>query len=84
MRRAAIHTAATAKAANTTLLIRTMTIEAESKAGGEINVLTALSDMHGPPLLIGFALGAVLRLWRDERQKLAHFELSDSKRAITR
>jgi rhomboid protease GluP len=25
-------------------------------------VLTALSDMHGPPLLIGFALGAVLLL----------------------
>ena len=41
MRRAAIHTAASAKAANTTLLIRTMTIEAESKAGGEINACQA-------------------------------------------
>jgi membrane associated rhomboid family serine protease len=46
-------------------------------------VLTALSDMHGPPSLIGFAVGAVL-LWRDERRKLAHSELSDSQRAITR
>jgi hypothetical protein len=41
MRRAAIHTAASAKAANTTLLVRTMTIEAESKAGGEINACQA-------------------------------------------
>jgi hypothetical protein len=37
MRRAAIDTAASAKAANTTLLTHTMTIEAESNAGGEIN-----------------------------------------------
>lgn len=41
MRRAAIHTAASVKAANTTLLIRTMTIEAESNAGGEINACQA-------------------------------------------
>ena len=41
MRRAAIHTAASAKAANTTLLTRTMTIEAESNAGGEINACQA-------------------------------------------
>jgi hypothetical protein len=41
MRRAPIHTAASAKAANTTLLTRTMTIEAESNAGGEINARQA-------------------------------------------
>jgi hypothetical protein len=41
MRRAAIHTAASVKAANTTVLIRTMTIEAESNAGGEINACQA-------------------------------------------
>jgi hypothetical protein len=26
-------------------------------------VLTAVADMHGPPLLLGFGLGALL-LWR--------------------
>src|SRR5512133_1928848 len=41
MRHAAIDTAASAKAANTTLLTRTMTIEAESNAGGEINACQA-------------------------------------------
>jgi len=41
MRRTAIDTAASAKAANTTLLTRTMTIEAESNAGGEINACQA-------------------------------------------
>jgi len=29
-------------------------------------VLTAVGDMHGPPLLLGFGLGALL-LWRDRR-----------------
>jgi hypothetical protein len=29
--------------------------------------LTALHDYHGPPLLLGFALGALL-LWRDRRR----------------
>jgi membrane associated rhomboid family serine protease len=29
-------------------------------------VLTAVGDVHGPPLLLGFALGALL-LWRDRR-----------------
>ena len=41
MRHAAIETAASAKAANTTLLNRTTTIEAESNAGGEINACQA-------------------------------------------
>jgi hypothetical protein len=41
MRRAANQTAATTKAAKTTLLIRTMTIDAESKAGGETNACQA-------------------------------------------
>jgi membrane associated rhomboid family serine protease len=31
-------------------------------------VLTAMHDMHGPPLLIGFGLGALL-VWRDQRQR---------------
>jgi hypothetical protein len=26
--------------------------------------LTAMEDLHGPPLLVGFGLGALL-LWRD-------------------
>jgi rhomboid protease GluP len=30
-------------------------------------VLTAVGDMHGPPLLLGFGLGALL-LWRDRRR----------------
>jgi rhomboid protease GluP len=30
-------------------------------------VLTATGDMHGPPLLLGFGLGALL-LWRDRRR----------------
>jgi rhomboid protease GluP len=30
-------------------------------------VLTAVGDLHGPPLLLGFALGALL-LWRDRRR----------------
>jgi rhomboid protease GluP len=30
-------------------------------------VLTAVGDMHGPPLLMGFGLGALL-LWRDRRR----------------
>jgi rhomboid protease GluP len=30
-------------------------------------VLTARGDMHGPPLLVGFGLGALL-LWRDRRR----------------
>jgi lysylphosphatidylglycerol synthetase-like protein (DUF2156 family) len=30
-------------------------------------VLTAVRDMHGPPLLIGFSLGALL-VWRDQRR----------------
>ena len=30
-------------------------------------VLTAVGDMHGPPLLLGFGLGALL-LWRDLRR----------------
>ena len=29
-------------------------------------VLTAVGDIHGPPLLLGFALGARL-LWRDRK-----------------
>jgi membrane associated rhomboid family serine protease len=31
-------------------------------------VLTAVRDMHGPPLLIGFSLGALL-VWRDQRRQ---------------
>jgi hypothetical protein len=30
-------------------------------------VLTARGEMHGPPLLVGFGLGALL-LWRDRRR----------------
>jgi hypothetical protein len=41
MRRAATQTATSAKAANNTLLIRTMTIGAESKAGSETNACQA-------------------------------------------
>jgi hypothetical protein len=32
--------------------------------------LTVKQDHHGPPLLVGFAAGALL-LWRDRRQALA-------------
>jgi hypothetical protein len=41
MRRAAIQTAVSASAANTTLLIRTMTMDAESKAGGLVKACPA-------------------------------------------
>ncbi|HEU4398931.1 MAG TPA: hypothetical protein VFU54_13990 [Actinomycetota bacterium] len=34
-------------------------------------VLTAVADMHGPPLLLGFGLGALL-LWRDRRHRADH------------
>jgi rhomboid protease GluP len=41
-------------------------------------VLTAERDMHGPPLLIGFSLGALL-VWRDQRRdaQLRQVEAAD-------
>jgi hypothetical protein len=32
--------------------------------------LTVAQDQHGPPLLVGFAAGALL-LWRDRRRQLS-------------
>ena len=49
MRRAAIQTAVSASAANTTLLIRTMTMEAESKAGGLVRACQAYAK-RAPPV----------------------------------
>jgi rhomboid protease GluP len=49
-------------------------------------VLTAFGDMHGPPLLVGFGLGALL-WWRDRRRHRAvrrgGFQVSSSARALT-
>jgi hypothetical protein len=41
-------------------------------------VLTAVRDMHGPPLLIGFSLGALL-VWRDQHRdaQLRQVEAAD-------
>ena len=41
-------------------------------------VLTAVRDMHGPPLLIGFSLGALL-VWRDQHRdaQLRPVEVAD-------
>jgi hypothetical protein len=53
MRRAAIQTAATAKAANTTLLMRARTIGAESNAGTEFAVLSLWTSMDAVRAMAG-------------------------------
>ena len=46
-------------------------------------VLTAVRDMHGPPLLIGFGLGALL-VWRDQRRQAPDSEYSSDSRSWRR
>ncbi len=46
-------------------------------------VLTAVRDMHGPPLLIGFSLGALL-VWRDQRRQAPDSEYSSDSRSWRR